>query len=159
MALRLRAFIMVMVNRPAVGKVRHGEQEDLVKHRIQRLAVHLGLVLGLAVGEQVDLHVRVGGAGEVLGRELLRFVDLNYQLFQVAVKLEDEVEAAATPASATAVLSLEGALFVEFGFDAAEAQTHPREGVLSLELGHVEVGVGQVHVPTDGPLSVGRGKQ
>jgi len=127
----------------ACGKlrVRHGKQEDLVKHRIQRLAVHLGLVLGLAIGEQVDLHVRVGGAREVLGWELLRFVDLNYQLFQLAVKLEDKVEAATTPASAAAVLSLEGALFVEFRFEATEAQTHSRERVLSLELGHVEVGV------------------
>lgn len=86
-------------------------------------------------------------------------MDLNYQLFQVAVKLEDKVEASAAPAPAATLVSLQGALFVELGFEAAQAQAHSGEGVLSLELSHIEVRVGQVHVSANGTLPVGRRNQ
>lgn len=69
------------------------------------------------------------------------------------------MEAPTAPASATAVFPLEGALFVELRFEATEAQPHSSEGVLPLELGHVEVWVRQIHVSANGPLSVDRGKQ
>lgn len=124
--------------------VGHGEEEDLVKHRVQSLAVHLGLVLGLPLGQQVDLDIGVGRAREVLGGQVLGPVDLNDELLQVAVILEDKEQAAAA-IGLSLVFGINGALLVQLGLDAAQR----RYRLLSLELGHIEVRVGQVHLPAD----------
>lgn len=141
----------------ACGKlsILHGKQENLVKDGVQSLAVHLGLMLGFAFWQQVDLHVWVGRSRKVLGRKILGFVDLHDELLQVTVVFEDEVQAAAAVRS-SAVVRVHRPLFVELRLDAA--QTWTRYGLLSLELGQVEIRIGDVHLSPDGVVPETRRK-
>ena len=56
------------------------EGELLVEDGIERLPVDLGLKLLLLVGQQVDLHVRVGRAAHVHGGQLRRLDDPHHEL-------------------------------------------------------------------------------
>lgn len=121
------------------------EQEHLVEHWVESLAVHLGLVLSFAVGKQVDLDVRIRGPWEVFCRKVLGLVDLHNQLLEVKVIFQDKVEASAA-VSAPGFVSVHRALLVEFRFYSSQT----RQGLLTLELSWVEVRIGQVHLTTDG---------
>lgn len=84
--------------------IRHGEEEDLIKNWVQSLSMHLGLVLGLAVRKKVDFNIGIRGPRKVLGRKILCTVDLDYELLQIAVVFQDEMDAATGSPSTAAVL-------------------------------------------------------
>lgn len=56
------------------GQRSHLECERLIKDGAESFAVHLRLELLLLVGQQVDLHVRIGGATHVQGGQVLRLM-------------------------------------------------------------------------------------
>lgn len=61
-------------------KFQYLEGELLIEDRVEGLPVDLGLKLLLLVRQQVDLHVRVGCAAHVHGRQLCRLDDPHYEL-------------------------------------------------------------------------------
>lgn len=103
--------------------IHHGETEGLVKRRVEVLAVDARLELLLPLWQQVDLHVGVGGAGEVFGGQVQGLEDSHHQSLLLVVIEQREAE---LPAGLHGLLGLvlrvHRLLLVEFGFDSSDAR-------------------------------------
>lgn len=70
------------------------EEEGLVPVRVQILPFDFGLQLVLLVWQQVELNKRIGGAGEVLGGQVLALEDFDSEGGILKTVADAELDAA-----------------------------------------------------------------
>lgn len=129
----------------AVGQllVGHREVEVLVEGGVQGFAVHPGLQLALAIGQEVDLDVRVGAAAEVLGWEVEGLQDAHNQGLVLVVVAQAEVDLPAALGLGFGIVPIHRLLLIEFGLDAADAGGLLRRWGQLVAVVHA----GHVHLP------------
>lgn len=140
--------------------VHHRETEGLVEHGVQVFAVDTRLELLLPLRQQVDLHIGVGGAREVFGRQVQSFEDPHHQSLLLVVVTKREAQLPTRLHRLFGLtLRVNGLLLVEFGFYSSDAC---RGGLAERHCVHAEVDAGDIHltrqVAPERIVPVGKGR-